>query len=37
MRAAAAGVDLTVMDPAPMIDDDKKRTALWERTVTKPQ
>jgi iron(III) transport system substrate-binding protein len=31
-----AGVALTFMDPAQMLDDGKKWTALWEQTVTKP-
>ena len=30
-------VDLTFMDPAQMIDQDKKWNELWERTIAKPQ
>ena len=32
-----AGVPLTFMDPAQMLDDGKKWTALWEQTITKPR
>ena len=30
------GIELTFMDPAQMLDEGRKWTALWERTITKP-
>ena len=32
-----AGLTLTFMDPAQMLDQGAKWTALWESTITKPQ
>jgi hypothetical protein len=31
------GLALTFMDPAQMLDQGEKWTALWEKTITKPQ
>jgi iron(III) transport system substrate-binding protein len=36
-NALPAGIDLTFMDPAQMIDEGAKWNALWERTVIRPQ
>jgi iron(III) transport system substrate-binding protein len=30
------GIELTFIDPAQMLDEGKKWTALWEKTITKP-
>jgi iron(III) transport system substrate-binding protein len=32
-----AGLTLTFMDPTQMLDQGAKWTALWEKTITKPQ
>jgi iron(III) transport system substrate-binding protein len=37
VRPLPNGIDLTFMDPSQMIDEGAKWTALWERTITKPQ
>lgn len=37
VKPLAAGIALTFMDPAQMIDEGKKWNELWERTITKPQ
>jgi iron(III) transport system substrate-binding protein len=37
VRPLPRGTDLTFMDPAQMLDEGTKWTALWERTITKPQ
>ena len=37
IRPLPAGVELTFMDPAQMLDHGRKWTELWENTITKPQ
>jgi ABC-type Fe3+ transport system substrate-binding protein len=37
LRPPPAGVELTFMDPLQMLDDGKKWTELWDKTITKPQ
>ncbi len=37
VKPLPAGIALTFMDPAQMIDEGEKWNRLWERTVTKPQ
>jgi iron(III) transport system substrate-binding protein len=37
VRPLPGGIELTFMDPAQMLDEGRKWTALWERTITKPQ
>jgi len=37
VRPLPAGLELTFIDPAQMLDQGKKWTELWEKTITKPQ
>jgi len=37
IRPPPAGVELTFMDPAQMLDHGRKWTELWEKIITKPQ
>jgi len=37
IRPLPAGVELTFMDPAQMLDHGRTWTELWENTITKPQ
>jgi iron(III) transport system substrate-binding protein len=37
IKPLPAGVELTFMDPAQMLDQAQKWNELWERTITKPQ
>jgi iron(III) transport system substrate-binding protein len=37
VRPLPPGIELNFMDPAQMLDEGRKWTALWERTITKPQ
>ena len=37
IRPPPAGVELTFMDPAQMLDHGRKWTDLWEKIITKPQ
>ena len=37
VKALPAGLELTFMDPAQMLDHGRKWNELWQRTITKPQ
>jgi len=37
IKPLPAGVELTFMDPAQMLDHGQKWNELWEKTITKPQ
>jgi iron(III) transport system substrate-binding protein len=37
LKPLPAGLSLTFMEPAQMLDEGRKWTELWERTITKPQ
>jgi iron(III) transport system substrate-binding protein len=37
IKPLPAGINLTFMDPAQMIDEGRKWNGLWEHTITKPQ
>jgi len=37
VRPLPEGVDITLISPTEMLDNGKKWTALWEKTVIRPQ